>query len=151
MYVKIKRAVVQGILELDLAGLSKGGVKTYKNARNIAGSGVARPCIAVANSGNKAPKPTGGTNLRDDIPYPVLIAALQDNGTLDQEEFEDRITNWIERIGSKFRHQPLTAYGLPNVWFCEVVSDTSFDPGFFGKGVDASAIVLRFISREARG
>ena len=145
-YEAIKAGVNLAIQGMGLPGITSANVVVGKVARDRKDLLPNLPGILIANYGNKAP--VGGTNLRDDIPYQVLIAAVQASNQ-DQLLRADLITYWIEKIGSYFRKQPFPS--VPSVYTCDVMQDVNFDVGSFGNNVDVSLLVLKFISRESRG
>jgi hypothetical protein len=149
-FEQIKAQVNLNIQALKLPGIASDNIVVGKIARDRADLLPALPGIFIANYGNKAP--VGGTNARDDIPYQILVACLQASNN-DQKLYADRITYWIERIGSRFRQQALPGPGPAgtSVYTCQIMQDVSFDPAMFGKNVDASVLIFKFLSREGRG
>lgn len=145
-FEQIKAAVNVVIQGLDLPGIASENIVVGKVVRDRADLLPKLPGIFIGNYGNKAP--IGGTQRRDDIPYHVLVAALQASNN-DQTVNADRITYWLETIGSAFRERDLA--DVSTVYICHVKSDVNFDPALFAKQVDASVLILEFISRETRG
>lgn len=63
----------------------------------------ARPAIWVAPSGPERVDPAQGTNCRDDVVYPLVVACLLDDAP-------DRfllVTQWRARLGQAFHLRPL--------------------------------------------
>lgn len=147
IYEQIKSQVNIAIQALNLPGLSSANIVVGKIARDRPDILPSLPGILIANYGNKAP--LAATNLRDDIPYQVLVAAIQASNQ-DQLVNADRLTYWIEKIGRRFSRSTNFA-PLPTVYDTEIIQDVNFDLGAFGNNVDVSMLVLKFFSRESRG
>jgi hypothetical protein len=149
VYGDILRQVVADIKSLSLTGISNSNVYTQKVATDRKKDVAALPAVIVAPFGSKVSPSTGGTNTKDEIEYPVLVATLA-AADEDQSTNLDRELTWHESILSKFIHQRLT--GVTSVLTCRVDPKDVFDPNaFFGKNLDVGGLILRFISRETRG
>jgi hypothetical protein len=144
----ICEAVRRKLIGLRLSGIAPACIKLGKVASDRPNLLPALPGILVCPFGNAAPAPGEGTNERDDIPYRVLVAVIAP-GNQTQEDHRQRMLIWMDTIQKKFRHQRLP--GVTNVHTCFVETDTRFDPKMFAKNLDASVIVFRFPTREARG
>jgi hypothetical protein len=91
----------------------------------------------------------GVVNERDDIGYPVPLIIVDRNGA-EMDEHRDDYLLLRERLDRYFRNQPLT--GVPEIINC-IVDDTQvFEyPKEWEYQWMISTVMLRFISREARG
>lgn len=112
------------------------------------------PAIIVAPLGRPTLSPTEGTNEKDVIRYPVMVALIQKStvlasGSAPQSENLDRMLEWHEKSRRLFIHQNLT--GVSTEPYCTVEPGDTFNPAAFGKGLDAGGMVLRFRSEETRG
>ena len=148
----LKDAVARAIVNMNLPGLPTEHVVTGKIARDRADILPSLPGVLIANWGNKAYDPSAGSNLREEIPYQLLVAALQASNQ-DNKELADRISYWTERIGSRFREQKeaTVAAALPGLITCHVTQDVTFDPSMFANNADANVLVLKFVIWEGRG
>ena len=63
----------------------------------------ARPSIWVAPAGPERLDPAQGTNCRDDVVYPLMVACLLD----DTPDRFPLITQWRARLGQAFHLRPL--------------------------------------------
>ena len=143
----IMNSVQSGIRGLALDGINPDNVVIGKVPTDRKGLLPALPGILIAPYGNTTI--IGGTNLRDDVSYPILIAMLQ-AGNTSQTENRDRALQWSESIARKFRKQRLE--GVADVYACQIVSDVKFDSTFlFTANIDVNVIQLQFLNREARG
>ncbi len=146
-HLTIRDAVQSEIKSLALEGIADTHVVTAKvptDRKNILPD---LPGLIISTWGNAAI--VGGSNIRDDIGYQILIAMVQASNT-DQTANADRAAYWSERISRKFRLQRLN--GVPSVNTCRLISDVKFDrSAFFEANKDVSVIVLQFENREARG
>lgn len=146
-YTNILNAVKSTIQGLSLDGVASSNIVIGKVPTDRVGLLAATPGILIAPFGSSSV--VGGTNINDDISYPVLIAMLQTSNT-DQAANRDRALTWSGRISSVFRKSRLS--GVPTVYQCNLTSDTKFDSSaFFTANVDVNVIQLQFINREARG
>jgi hypothetical protein len=89
-----------------------------------------------------------GTNLRDDVGYPVQVSIV-DRGNQDLQTNLGRMLIWRQRIARAFRNQRLT--DVEEIMTCVVEPHHIYLPEAFDKGVDQSTLTLRFMSREPRG
>lgn len=106
------------------------------------------PCVLLTPMGVEQMNPRAGTNVRDDVGYPVLCSILSaDNQKL--ELTDDRELKWRERIARAFRNQRLP--GVSEVYTTVVEPTSIIVPDGWLKNVWAQGLILRFISREVRG
>lgn len=147
VYTNILNAVCSEIQSLQLEGISPANVVIGKVPTDRQGLLPSLPGILIAPFGSSTI--VGGSNLRDDIAYPVLIALLQASNT-SQTENRDRALLWSESISRAFRNQRLA--DVPTVNTCRLKSDTKFNASqFFTANLDVNVIVLQFENRETRG
>lgn len=107
------------------------------------------PAIMISPVDRETLEPTAGTNVRDDVGYPVQITILAAD---NQEPLADldRHLGWREQIQRAFRYQRLDAVGEIITTICE--PRTVIDPtAWLEQNLYLSAFVLRFVAREPRG
>jgi len=105
------QAVKTAITGLGLSGLTGGVViQTAPNAAL-----VALPCVIVTTEGERETF-TEGTNVRDDVTYPVRVWIAVREG--ERETFRPTYLRWREQIARAFHHQPLA--GVAEVLVCTV-------------------------------
>lgn len=143
----IIQAVISKIQSLDLVGIPSAHVKAGKIATDRGDLLPGLPGILVCPFGSAAPAPADGTNLSDDLPYRVIVGIIA-QGDQNQDLHRARMFDWVETIQGAFRHKRLS--GVPTVYTCTIENDVRFDPRMFAKGMDASVVALRFMSREVR-
>jgi hypothetical protein len=149
VYNDILKQVLSDVRDLNLDGIADASMIIQKVATDRKQSLPRLPGIIVSPFGSKVSPSTAGTNERDDIEYPVLVATLALSNESQTSDLE-RETGWHESILSKFINQHLT--GVTSVYNCRVDPRDVFDPNaFFAKSLDVGGLVLRFISRETRG
>jgi len=147
-------AVKTGITGLSLTGLSSTLVFTQKvpsiRPADLPKTNPPAPVVVIAPFGGETLTPTAGTNLRDDIIYPILVAIVAPDSQTQATD-RDKYLTWRESIRKKFHHN-LTAFtSLSTVFNSTVQPQAIIDPGaFFDRNVLVSAIVLQVSSREAR-
>lgn len=110
---------------------------------------VTLPCIIIT-PGKTTASPTEGVNARDDYRRPCLVTVVMpDNAENTLELNLDIALLWQEKIMRAFHNQRLA--GVPEVVICQAEPAESVIPAAWGNNVLASAVLLRFRSREARG
>lgn len=107
------------------------------------------PCVQIAPIGAEKIPRAGGTNLRDDIEYPVLVVIV-DKDDQKQQTNRDRDLLWRQRIIKAFRNQRLP--GVSEVHQC-VVEPQAINPpkDWIEQSAWVSAVRFNFVTREARG
>jgi hypothetical protein len=139
-------AVQARIQGMALAGIANERIVIRKvpDDRN-----VAKPAVVIAPLRQESLDPAEGTNNRDDVGYPVIVAAL-DADNQNPSSNHDRNLLWRERLRQAFHHQRLpgvdeiingTVEPLPIV-------DT---PAWFDRNTYMTAMIVRLTSRERRG
>jgi hypothetical protein len=106
------------------------------------------PRILLSHLGKEDVSSEPGTNLRDDIGYPVVVSIIAADN-LDQQQNASQYLLWRERISQAFRHQRLAE--VPEVWTCRIEPRQVTTSDAFSHNVYHSSLTLRFFSRESRG
>lgn len=149
VYNDILTQVSTDVKALALTGITNTNVLILKVATDRKQNVPALPAIVISPFGAKSSPSTAGTNARDDIEYPVLIATLAASNESQTSDLDRELT-WHESIMSAFINQPLN--GVASVFTCRVNPQDVFNPAaFFDKQLDVGGTVFRFVSREARG
>lgn len=147
-------AVQSGITGLSLTGLSSTAVVVQKVASvrpaDLPKFDPQGPVVVVAPLGQETLTPTAGTNLRDDIVYPVLVAILApdlQSQTIDR----DKYLTWRQSIRRKFHHNTSAFTSLSSVINSIVQPQAIIDTqAFFERNSLVSALLIQVTSREAR-
>jgi len=106
------------------------------------------PCVLIASEDEQEGF-EGGTNLRDDIVYPLRVFIV-DRADITYEKMLPTYLQWRETIMSAFRFGRLGQ--VPTVWKCVPQPLLVINEGVLEKYQNVvSGMVLRFYSREARG
>lgn len=137
------------IQSLSLTGLDND--KVYLRTIPRDSSGLTFPCVFVCPYGTEIHNPTGGTNLKDEIIYPVLIAYL-DSGNQESGNASARQTYLLarERIAKAFRNQRMPGISesiLVQTNYLDVVDRSAW----FDKNLYAGGIVLNITTWQTRG
>ena len=146
IHERILDAVQARIQGLALSGVPSGQVYVRKVPWT---KETTFPCVQVAPIGVERIQPNQGTNVRDDIGYPVLVVLAD---TDDQKQQTNRARNllWRHRVIKAFRSQRLT--GVSEVHNCTVEPQAILPPSEWRNDSRwIGALVLRFVTREARG
>lgn len=107
----------------------------------------ALPGVIVSPLGSELMNPLAGTNLRDEVSYPVFISIVaNDNQQLSANL--GRYLAWRQRLARAFRHQPLP--GVDEVIDCHVEPTAIVLPEAFTRGVFHSGLVVRCVAYESR-
>jgi hypothetical protein len=142
------------VVGLQLAGLADANVVVQKAPSNLEKDlpEGKYPCVVIAPFG--AEGVTAGSNLRDDVAYPVLIAIVADERSeiaLPQSEQLERFElylKWRERIRKNFSNQRLTSTLVFNIVVQPL--DITDRERWFRQGLWVSGLVLRLSNREDR-
>ena len=146
IYETILQAVASEIQGLGLTDIPSTSVVVGKVPTDRKDLLQTIPGIVVTPWGDSLE--VGGSNVSDDIGYPVFIAMIQKSNT-SQSENRDRALQWSESIVKKFRNKRLA--GVSTTYICRVKRDSKFDPSmFFSANVDVNTILLSFENRELR-
>jgi hypothetical protein len=135
---------------LNLSGISADSIIVRKLpwARDFTQGRISYPGIVISPYGVETMSLAEGTNLRDDVGYPVIVSILAADN-------QDQVNNlgtyllWREKLARYFRNQPLAT--VNEVYTCRIEPQPIVLPAAFQDLVFVSAMCLRFISREQRG
>jgi len=149
VYARCLSAVHVRIRHLNLPGIDTAGIVVRKLpwAREFTQGTLPLPGIVITPEGQESAPAGHGTNLRDDIGYPVLVTLL----AADNEQIAGAMELpllWREQIARAFRQQRLLT--VDEVIGCTVEPQTVIATEAYQRGVLQSAVLLRFISRERR-
>lgn len=146
----ILTAVRADLQALNLPGLSAANIVVQKVPGDRVQDlpSVPLPCLLVAPHGSESADPLAGTNLRDDIVYPIRVTILAADGTDQQFGFQQYL-GWRETIRRSFHNQRLTA----NLCFTVQVQPLAIvdRSAWTERGLFVSGLVLNCFSREPRG
>lgn len=146
----ILTAVKNDLQALNLPGLSAANIVVQKvpGDRSQDLPSIPLPCVLIAPNAGETADPLAGTNLRDDIVYPIRITILAtDSG--DQQFGYQQYLGWRETIRRSFHNQRLNS-GLcftVHVQPLPIVDKAAW----VERGLFASGLVLNCYSREPRG
>ncbi|WP_417390221.1 hypothetical protein [Gimesia sp.] len=143
----ILTTVQSQIQELDLTDIPDASVYIQKVASTRGFESDDFPAVLIAPLGQPRLNPLKGTNLRDQIEYPVGVFIL-DNDNQNQTSDRDKYLTWYETILKKFRTPRLT--GVDSVVNSYVSPGAVVDPNWFETGEYLAGMTLWFISWEAR-
>ncbi len=94
--------------------------------------------------------PAAGDNVNDDVVYGVLVTLLDaDNQESTLEANLGKYTLWLQQIRKRFNHKLLS--GVSTVYDCTVEPAQTVLPAAWKQNLWASALLLKFTSRENRG
>lgn len=143
----ILTTVQSEIQGLSLADIASGDVHVQKvpSTRNFQSSDF--PAILIAPAGAPKLNKTGGTNLRDEIEYPVGVYIV-DADNQDQTINRDKYLTWYQQIVTKFRTPRLS--GVNSIVNSYVAPGLVVDPAWFEAGEFHAGVSLWFVSWETR-
>lgn len=145
-------AIQSRIQSLTLTGLSSSSVIIRKLSvdRDNTGDGgsISYPMIVISQVGIETVSPRRGSNVRDDVEYPVPINILAADN-------QDLVTNqaryllWRQTIRRAFSDQVLA--GVSEVYRTVAEPGPIISPSRFWQNMYHSSLIIRCVSREARG
>ena len=149
-------AVKADLSALSLKGMPPANIIIHKaittKLRDL--PAVRFPCIVIAPWGRETMPPAAGTNVRDDITYPVAIAMMASEATDNEQPGQRQTQNlnqyltWRETIISSFHNQRLTTLCQQGfVQPLDIVDNTSWHQ----KNLWVSGLILNCTSRKTRG
>lgn len=106
------------------------------------------PGIIISGVGVESQSVTRGTNLRDDIEYPVFVSILAADNQ-DLESNYGKYLKWRQIINKSHRNQRLP--GVDCVTQMKVQPGPITSPTKFWENEYHSSLVIRCLSREGRG
>lgn len=137
---------VQGVIQtLNIADI---GSNVVLRKFPVSFDSDTRP-IAVVFPVRETMDPQAGVNSRDDVGYGVGVSTFYAG---NHDASDTTIAAQLlarKRIASAFRNQRLA--GVPSVWRCYVDPGAVYDLDGWNKQLDAGSLIIRCISREARG
>jgi len=139
-------AVQSRIQTLALSGIANQSVVVRKVPDD---KNITKPAVVIAPLGRETLDPADGTNNRDDVGYPILVALL-DGDNQNPTSNHDRNLLWREKIRRAFHNQRLPGVDAIITAFVEPLPVTDA-AAWFERNTFVTAMLLRFISREPRG
>lgn len=135
---------------LALSGLASVVIQKKLNERLIGeGKQFALPACILAPM-NWASPANAGTNEEDDCTYSIACVFFSaDNQVTGVDEKDERQFLWLQKTAWAFRQQRLP--GVPTIIRTEVQPGEITVDEAWKDGLHASALLLKFISREERG
>lgn len=151
VYWRVLNAVLAGCKGLNLAGFDPSNIVIQKEpwARDWTNDVRQFPGLVVCTWGSEGAAATAGTNLRDDIDYPVLVSIFDRNNEDNSTNNMKKYLRWREQVSRHFRYRPLKA--VPEIIKAPVTPLPVVLPDAYVSGVLHTAMVFRFTSREVRG
>lgn len=145
-------AVQARIIAASLSGMTAANVKVRKlpsdRGMDSDDGTYSYPAVIVSSMGIENQQAGSGTNIRDDVDYPVIVSILAaDNQDLYTNH--EKYLKWREQINRAFRQQRLS--GVTEVHRCLVQPGPITSPAAFWNNVYHSSLVIRCFSREIRG
>lgn len=151
VYYSILAAVRSQIQALNLTGIANNVVLKKLPTTddfNIGAVYTWPACVVAPGVGlRETMYREGSTNMSNDLGYPVSVVLL-DNDNRSQSASFDRDLLWRQKIVRQFEHKALA--GVSDVYLCRVEPETVLQPAAWLNNVWASAITLRFFTRESR-
>lgn len=150
VHYRCLEAVRARILQCQLAGLDANSVLIRKlpSDRGFDDGVYVLPGIVISQLGVESQSPGEGTNIRDDVQYPVTITILASDN-------QDLVTNqevylkWREQINRALRSQRLS--GVDEVYRVTVTPGPITSPNAAWNNYYHSQLIVRCVSREVRG
>lgn len=153
----ILHAIRADVQALNLPGLAAANVVVQKvpSDRTKDLPAVKFPCLVIAPYGAETIDPEAGSNLRDDVVYPVLVAVIAAEGNDDEQPLDQQTRDfnlyltWRERLRKNFSQQRLSTELCFKVEVqpLDIVDRTAW----FERNVFSSGLLLKCYSRESRG
>jgi hypothetical protein len=143
-------AVRSRILLCDLDGLADASVviRQLPSDRGFDDGTYDLPGIVISQIGVENQSPGEGTNVRDDVQYPVTITILA-AGNQDLVTNQEKYLKWREQINRALRNQRLT--GVNEVYRVTVTPGPITSPNAHWNNYYHSQLIVRCVSREVRG
>lgn len=132
---------------LTLTGLSTVVLRRFPWVR--AEEEANKPMVIIAHPGSETMRPNEGTNQRDDVGYPVLVAVYDRDAQANDSDL-DKYLLWRQQLARSFRHNTELP-ALPEITRTIVEPGRIVEPAEYVNGVLYSPLLVRFISREPRG
>lgn len=149
--MKSMEAIKTAIQALALTGVSSTNVLIQKIPRDSSSDVPAAsqmPLILISPVGAESIDPTGGTNIRDQVVYPIQVLML-DRDDQSQTSNYDRYLLWRETIRQRFTNCRLS--GVSEVVRVRVEASDILNPPAWTKGYFLGGLRIMVTSREERG
>jgi len=151
VFYDILGAVQTAIRGLSLTGVSSSNVVLLKVAAEHKKDlpDTKYPAVLVAPSASATEKVLPGTNLRNDIVYPVTVWMV-DNDNQSQSSNFDRDLIWRQKILRKFQSNISAFTSITTVFDSNTQPLTIVDAPAWSKGLWISGLIINVSSRESR-
>lgn len=138
----------------DIQGLSLSGILSANIVRRDVptlreGDLPGYPSIVVSQFGTVSQPRNEGTNLRDDVYYPVQVLVIKADN--QSQAIGDDYLLWQEKIRQKFINQGLDGLTGACVFDCLFNPRDTINIDQWLKNLAVGGLVFRFKSREYRG
>ena len=150
LQVQIEDAVVTTLRALSLSGVASENIARQLVPLDRDPAPTALPAIRVGPGGSEKLDPKHGTNLADDIGYPVLVVLLdRANQDLTAATYGDQWLRWREQVVQAFHHKRLS--GVSAVFECVVEPREIVTPSaWLQQNLFASGLVVWCRARRSR-
>lgn len=150
VHYRCLEAVRARILLCDLADLADASVviRQLPSDRGFDDGTYDLPGIVISQIGVENQSPAEGTNVRDDVQYPVTITILAGSNQ-DLVTNQEKYLKWREQINRALRNQRLT--GVDEVYRITVTPGPITSPNAAWNNYYHSQLIVRCVSREVRG
>lgn len=150
VHYRCLEAVQARILLCDLQDLADASViiRQLPSDRGFDDGEYTLPGIVISQIGVENQSPSEGTNIRDDVQYPVTITILA-AGNQDLVTNQQKYLKWREQINRALRNQRLT--GVDEVYRVTVTPGPITSPNAAWNNYYHSQLIIRCVSREIRG
>ena len=148
VHYRCATAIQARIQSLGLSGIDPANVIVRKlsSDRGADDGTYSYPMVVVSTLG--IDRSEYGTNKRDTVGYPVMVAILAADNQ-DLETNHDKYLLWRQKIRRAFINQALSA--VPEIWIVEIEPGPIVNPVAFWDGnLYHSSLILRCYSREER-
>jgi hypothetical protein len=153
-FTTIKNSILTALqgATFEAPGISQANIRLLKVLTNleqdIAAAGVSYPCLLVAPFGNEQLDPSKGTNVSDDITYPVVVV-MSDADEQDQQKNAELYDNWQQTVREAFHNKRLTGASL--VFRCAVEALANPDvQSWMDNSLYVWGLVIKATTREQR-
>lgn len=146
VYERILEQVHSDISGASLTGIKSRNVYLHTSPQKTTGRMI---IVAPTEPERMLSGTKQGTNVRDDIEYPVTVAHIDPANRSQTQENRDRWLSWRQDVSRLFRSDHLT--GVDEVIGCTVNYRNAVDSNaWFKANLCVGALVLSFRAREVR-
>ena len=153
IHERIMQAIQARIQGLTLTDVTSGNVIIRKvTTEQDVGTGktYTYPCIQISPDGQERINANQGTNERDDITYPTMVAVMELDNLQNQSTNRARNLLWRERIVRAFRNQRLS--GIPEVYTITITAQPIIQTGnWLEHKIYTSFFTINATARQVRG